>query len=117
MSDSARSYILAIDQGTTGSTALLCDNEGKVVSTGYHEIRQIYPQPGYVEHDPEEFIQNSLAVAREAIQKAGISLHQVKGIGITNQRETTSSGIATPASLSIMPSYGNAAVLPPCVKN
>ena len=89
MSTSDKSYILAIDQGTTGSTALLCDNEGKVVSTGYHEIRQIYPQPGYVEHDPKEFIYNSLAVARDAIEKAGVSLHQVKAVGITNQRETT----------------------------
>ena len=89
MSNSNKSYILAIDQGTTGSTALLCDDEGKVVSTGYHEIRQIYPQPGYVEHDPKEFISNSLAVAREAIEKASVSLSQVKGIGITNQRETT----------------------------
>ncbi len=89
MPDSSKSYILAIDQGTTGSAALLCDSEGEVVSTGYREIRQIYPQPGYVEHDPKEYIRNSLVVAREAIAKAGVSLSQVKGMGITNQRETT----------------------------
>jgi glycerol kinase len=83
------SYILAIDQGTTGSTALVCDAEGKVVSKGYHEIRQIFPQPGWVEHDPKEFVSNSLAVIREAIQKAGVKLSQIKSMGITNQRETT----------------------------
>jgi len=89
MANSDKGYILAIDQGTTGSTALLCDGEGKVVATGYHEIRQIYPEPGYVEHDPKEFIQNSLAVARDAVGKAGISISRVKAMGITNQRETT----------------------------
>jgi len=89
MANSDKSYILAIDQGTTGSTALVCDQEGKVISTGYHEIRQIYPKPGYVEQDPKEFVQNSLAVARDAIDKADISISQVKAMGITNQRETT----------------------------
>src|SRR4030042_1932332 len=84
-----KNYILAIDQGTTGSTALIVDDEGKVVSKGYHEIRQIFPQPGFVEHDPKEFVQNSLAVANEAIAKAKVPLSQIKGIGITNQRETT----------------------------
>ena len=89
MPASNKSFILAIDQGTTGSTALLCDEEGKVVSTGYHEILQIYPQPGWVEQDPEEYISNSLNVAREAIEKAGIPPAQIKSLGVTNQRETT----------------------------
>ena len=82
-------YILAIDQGTTGSAALLCDEEGRVVSSADREVRQIYPQPGWVEHDPKELLRTSLAVAREALQKAGVSLSQVRGVGITNQRETT----------------------------
>ena len=84
-----KGYILAIDQGTTGSTALLCNEEGRVVSCAHREVRQIYPQPGWVEHDPQELLQSSLAVAREALQKAGVSLSQVRGVGITNQRETT----------------------------
>jgi len=82
-------YILAIDQGTTGSTAIVFDGEGEVVARAYHEIRQIYPQPGWVEQDPRELVQNSTAVAREALQTAGITPAQVKALGITNQRETT----------------------------
>jgi glycerol kinase len=85
----ARGYILVIDQGTTGSAALLVDEEGQVVSSADREIRQIYPQPGWVEHDPQEILRTSVAVAREALQKAGVTASQVKGMGITNQRETT----------------------------
>ncbi|MCJ7514700.1 MAG: glycerol kinase GlpK [Dehalococcoidia bacterium] len=84
-----KSYILVIDQGTTGSAALLFDDSGQVVSSADREIRQIYPQPGWVEHDPVEIFQTSLAVAKEALQQAGVSASQVKGLGITNQRETT----------------------------
>ena len=84
-----QSYILAIDQGTTGSTALLFNDRGQAVSSACCEVRQIYPQPGWVEHDPKELFGTSLTVAREALQKAGITASQVKGIGITNQRETT----------------------------
>jgi glycerol kinase len=84
-----KSYILAIDQGTTGSTALLVDGEGQVASKAYREIQQIYPEPGWVEQSPDELFQTSLAVAREAVQKAGVSISQVKGTGITGQRETT----------------------------
>ncbi len=85
----AKGYILVIDQGTTGSTALLCDEEGQIVSSADSEISQIYPQPGWVEHDPKEIFRTSLVVAQEALQKAGVSASQVKGMGITNQRETT----------------------------
>jgi glycerol kinase len=85
----AKGYILVIDQGTTGSAALLFDEGGGVVSSADQEIRQIYPQPGWVEHDPKEIFSTSLAVAREALQKAGVTASQVKGMGITNQRETT----------------------------
>jgi glycerol kinase len=84
-----KSYILVIDQGTTGSAALLFDDSGQVVSSADREIRQIYPQPGWVEHDPVEIFQTSLAVAKEALQQAGATASQVKGLGITNQRETT----------------------------
>jgi glycerol kinase len=84
-----KSYILVIDQGTTGSAALLFNDSGQVVSSADREIRQIYPQPGWVEHDPVEIFQTSLAVAKEALQQAGVATSQVKGLGITNQRETT----------------------------
>jgi len=84
-----KSYILVIDQGTTGSAALLFNDSGQVVSSADREIRQIYPQPGWVEHDPVEIFQTSLAVAKEALQQAGLTTSQVKGLGITNQRETT----------------------------
>ncbi len=84
-----KSYILAIDQGTTGSTALLFDKEGQVVSTAYREVHQIYPHPGWVEQEPKELFRTSLAVAQEALQKMGVAASQVKGVGITNQRETT----------------------------
>jgi len=82
------SYILAIDEGTTGSTALLFDKNGQVVSRAYREIRQIYPRPGWVEHDPAEILQNCVTLAGEAVQKAGVPFTAVKGLGITNQRET-----------------------------
>jgi len=83
------SYILSIDQGTTGSTAILFNTEGQLVTTSYREIHQIYPQPGWVEHDPKEVFQSSLLVAKEAIEKANIQAAEVKCLGITNQRETT----------------------------
>jgi len=86
---SKQRYILAIDEGTTGTTALLIDSEGQVVSKAYQEVHAIYPQPGWVEQDPQELLQKAIAVGREAIQKAGIYISQVKGIGIANQRETT----------------------------
>ncbi len=84
-----KNYVLAIDQGTTRSSALLFDEEGRVVSSAYREVHQIYPQPGWVEHNPQELLHASLAVAKEALQKAGVAVSQVKGVGITNQRETT----------------------------
>ena len=84
-----KNHILAIDQGTTGSTALLFDKGGRVLSSAYCELHQVYPRLGWVEHDPKELFSTSLAVAREALEKAGLGLSDVCGIGITNQRETT----------------------------
>src|SRR4030042_2981121 len=84
-----KGYILVIDQGTTGSAALLFDEAGQVVSSADSEKTQLYPQPGWVEHDPKELFRTSLAGAGEALQKAGVTLSDVKGMGITNQRETT----------------------------
>ena len=78
--------ILAIDQGTTGSTCLVIDETAQVVGRAYSEFPQYYPQPGWVEHDPDEIWEVTLQVARDAIKSA--PGHQVVGIGITNQRET-----------------------------
>jgi len=82
-------YVLAIDEGTTGTTSLLINVEGQVFNKAYQEVHPIYPQPGWVEEDAEELFQKAVAGAKEVIQKAGIDISQVKGIGITNQRETT----------------------------
>jgi glycerol kinase len=82
-------YILALDQGTTSSRAIVFDRAGHVVSVAQREFRQIYPQPGWVEHDPLEIWESQLAVAREAIASAAIAPSQIAAVGITNQRETT----------------------------
>ena len=82
-------YILAIDQGTTGSTVLVLNESLEVLGRHTEEFPQIYPQPGWVEHDPNAIltsVQNALAGALEA---SGIDPNQIAGIGITNQRETT----------------------------
>jgi len=82
-------HILAIDQGTTSSRAMIFDAKGRCVAQAQQEFRQIYPQDGWVEHDPEEIWQSVLAVCREALKQADDAGIQVAGIGITNQRETT----------------------------
>jgi len=82
-------YILALDQGTTSSRALLFDRTARVVAMAQRELTQHYPQPGWVEHDPEEIWEGQLACAREALQRAGATACDLAGIGITNQRETT----------------------------
>ena len=82
-------YVLALDQGTTSSRAILFNHDGAIVSTAQQEFPQIYPAPGLVEHDPEAIWSSQLAVGREAMNKAGASATDVAAIGITNQRETT----------------------------
>jgi glycerol kinase len=82
-------YILALDQGTTSSRAILFDREGHIRSVAQREFQQYFPQPGWVEHDAYEIWDTQLAVAREAIAKAGCAASDITGIGITNQRETT----------------------------
>ncbi len=81
--------VLAIDQGTTGTTVLVFDRGGRVVSRAYSEFRQYYPKPGWVEHDAEEIWQTSLRVAKKALQAKRISPRSIAALGITNQRETT----------------------------
>lgn len=85
----SKEYIMAIDQGTTGTRVIFVDWEGNIVSSAYREIRQIFPHPGWVEHDPLEHWETTVLCAEEAMRKAGIKASQIAGIGITNQRETT----------------------------
>ena len=82
-------YILALDQGTTSSRAIIFDNDGKIVSVAQKEFTQIYPKAGWVEHNPMEIWDTQIGVAREVLDKAGIAADQIAAIGITNQRETT----------------------------
>ena len=81
-------HILALDQGTTSSRAILFDESGAVVHIAQREFRQLYPQPGYVEHDPLEIWQTQLAVAEEVLQSAVVTARDIAAIGLTNQRET-----------------------------
>ncbi|HEY4734687.1 MAG TPA: glycerol kinase GlpK [Gemmatimonadaceae bacterium] len=83
--DAATKHVLAIDQGTTGTTALVIAADGRVAGRGYQEITQHYPQPGWVEHDAEEILERTLLAAREAIAASGV---RPDVLGITNQRET-----------------------------
>jgi glycerol kinase len=83
------SFVLAIDQGTTGTTALVFSQEGEVIGRAYSEFTQHYPQPGWVEHDPEEIWRVSLRVAAAALTDSAIDPGALAAIGITNQRETT----------------------------
>ena len=82
-------YLLALDQGTTSSRALVIDNTGKVVGVAQKEFTQIFPQPGWVEHDANEIWASQIGVAADALGRAGASSSDIAAIGITNQRETT----------------------------
>jgi glycerol kinase len=82
-------YVMALDQGTTSSRALIFDRKGAIVSMAQKEFKQIFPQPGWVEHDPNEIWSSQVAVVAEAMSKIGINGLNVEAIGITNQRETT----------------------------
>lgn len=82
-------YILALDQGTTSSRAIVFSHEGRIVAAAQQEFQQILPAPGVVEHDPEQIWTTQLQVARDALSKARLQPEQIAGIGVTNQRETT----------------------------
>ncbi|MGK5499039.1 glycerol kinase GlpK [Streptomyces sp. URMC 125] len=89
MSDTRREFIAAIDQGTTSSRCIVFDRDGRIVSVGQKEHRQIFPEPGWVEHDAAEIWANVQEVVSEALRKAEITREDVRALGITNQRETT----------------------------
>lgn len=82
-------YILSLDQGTTSSRAIVFDHDGNICSMAQHEFPQIFPQPGWVEHDPHQIWGSQASVIAEAISQIGINGHNIAAIGITNQRETT----------------------------
>ncbi|MET1115454.1 MAG: glycerol kinase GlpK [Comamonas sp.] len=82
-------YLLALDQGTSSSRSILFDARGRIVAQAQLELPQIYPRPGWVEHDPMEIWRTQLSTARAALAQAGIAASQVRALGITNQRETT----------------------------
>lgn len=83
-----KKYILTLDEGTTSARAVLFDKEGKVISVSQHEFEQIYPKPGYVEHNPIEIYSAQYTAVTQAIINSGISLDEIVAVGITNQRET-----------------------------
>jgi glycerol kinase len=84
-----KGFLLALDQGTSSSRSIVFDARGRIVAIAQREFRQIYPRPGWVEHDPKEIWATQLATAKEALAKAGLKADQIASIGITNQRETT----------------------------
>src|SRR5687768_17104640 len=95
-------HVLAIDQGTTGTTCLVVAADGSIVGRAYREITQHYPQPGWVEHDAAEILERTVAAAREAVKLAGVT---PRAIGITNQRETVvmwDRATATPVGRAIV---------------
>ena len=83
-----KKYVVALDQGTTSCRAIIFSKDGKIVGKKAKEFKQIYPKPGWVEHDPEEIWECQLSVLRDVIQDSGISAEEIASIGITNQRET-----------------------------
>ncbi len=82
-------YILALDQGTTSSRAILFDHDGGIEAVAQREFKQLFPKPGWVEHDPQEIVSSQCAVADEVLCKSGLTGNEIEAIGITNQRETT----------------------------
>src|ERR687883_568762 len=82
-------YVLALDQGTTSSRAIVFDEHGAAVAAAQREFEQHFPQPGWVEHDPKDIYRTQRETAREAVRKSNVSLKELVAVGITNQRETT----------------------------
>ncbi|MBD9400307.1 glycerol kinase GlpK [Comamonas sp. CMM02] len=82
-------YLLALDQGTSSSRSIVFDTQGRIVASAQQELPQIYPRPGWVEHDPHEIWRTQLTTAKEALAKAGLKASDIRSVGITNQRETT----------------------------
>ena len=84
-----KQYVAALDQGTTSSRCILFDRTQNIVGMAQKEFTQVYPQPGWVEHDPMEIYSSQYGVLSEVLAQTGVPIDEVAGIGITNQRETT----------------------------
>jgi len=82
-------YVIALDQGTTSSRAIIFDNKGEIKTVAQYQFPQIYPKPGWVEHDPKVILSSQLRALAGAFEKSGLSATDIAGIGVTNQRETT----------------------------
>lgn len=82
-------YLLALDQGTSSSRAIVFNTQGQIVASAQQELPQIYPRPGWVEHDPREIWRTQLTTAKEALARSGLTARDIRSVGITNQRETT----------------------------
>src|SRR5215471_16198126 len=82
-------HLLALDQGTTSSRAIVFDQRGQVIASAQREFQQHYPQPGWVEHDADEIAKSQFELAGDALRSAGLRAAEVAALGITNQRETT----------------------------
>ena len=102
-------YVLALDQGTTSSRAILFDNEQNIIAVQQREFEQIYPQQGWVEHNPMEIWSTQYGVMNEVVAQSGVDAHDIAAIGITNQRETTILWEKATGRPSITPSSGSAA--------
>src|SRR5258708_24142473 len=88
-SDMTGRFLLALDQGTTSTRAILFDEDGTPRASAQEELKQHFPKPGWVEHDPEEIWRDTITVLRRVVSNANIDTADIVGIGITNQRETT----------------------------
>ena len=99
-------FVGAIDQGTTSTRFMIFDREGKVIAAAQKEHTQIYPKPGWVEHDAEEIWRNTKTVISLALEKAGLKPSDLRAIGVTNQRETTLLWSAARANRCIMRWFG-----------
>lgn len=104
-------YVLALDQGTTSSRAILFDNEQNIIAVRQREFEQLYPQQGWVEHDPMEIWSSQYGVMNEVVAQSGVDAHDIAAIGITNQRETTILWEKATGRPIITPLCGNAAAL------
>ena len=103
--NSDKKYILSLDQGTTSSRAILFDKQGQIKSKAQYEFTQIYPKPGWVEHDPMEILRSEYRAVADALIEGGVEAKEIAAIGVKPQF----SGIKLQVSLFIMLSYGSAA--------
>ena len=109
--------LVALDQGTTSSRAIVFDLHGATLASHAIEFAQHYPQPGWVEHDPDDILTTQITALREAVRMSGVDVSDIAAIGITNQRETTLLWRRIRAAACTTPSCGSAAVPLPMWKN